>query len=167
MPALWCVNMVVNLHWYSQTFLVVWLVLHILAAEDDLRMMIVGFSLSGLSTGIFLVVRTVYITKTCASHERNIITAIACSCSSFGVLLSHFLGMVLFWRVAIGCSIFIPGIALMLAFFSIETPTWFLLKGRIDKAENNFIKVRGTSEEAAIELKVLLERQTVNKIWEQ
>lgn len=102
-----------------------------LATEDDLRMMIVGFLLSGLSTGIYAIVSNVYVTETCAPRERNIISAIVSSCVSFGILLSHFLGMVFFWRVAIGCSIFIPGIAFMLAFFPTEMPTWFLLKGRI------------------------------------
>lgn len=134
-----------------------------LIISDNIYVLSFGCSILGISSGFITVLLNVYVTEISEPKYRGLISLIASSIITFGIFLSHVLGVICHWKVALGLSTLVPVISLILVFFMVETPSWLMLNERYEEAEKIFYKLRRCTHENQQELKEMLNRKFQNK----
>ncbi|XP_050316291.1 facilitated trehalose transporter Tret1-2 homolog isoform X2 [Anthonomus grandis grandis] len=129
----------------------------------NLEMILMGRFLTGLAAGIVSPATGVYIGETSEPKYRGVLLGAIPLCVSIGLLVSHLLGTFLPWRLGAVIISIIPVLGWVLMTFTPESPTWLAQKGFIEKAENSFQWLRGSSEDAQHELTQMLAKINENR----
>lgn len=118
-----------------------------------------GRVITGLCTGLFSPLCLVYIAEISDPKTRGVMLACIPLAISSGILISHVLGTLFYWKTAAFlCGLF-PAIGFIIMLFSPESPSWLILKGHTREGEETFRKLRGFSAESSDELKVMLQKK--------
>ncbi|XP_065218259.1 facilitated trehalose transporter Tret1-like isoform X2 [Planococcus citri] len=120
--------------------------------------LLAGCVLIGLSAGSHSVVSAVYVGEISEPGFRGLISVQISLGVAVGILISHAQGVLLDWRTALRSSAVLPAIALALvSTFACESPTWLLLKGRVQTAKNVFLRLRNDALNCENELNSLID----------
>ncbi|KAI5706011.1 hypothetical protein M8J76_003056 [Diaphorina citri] len=113
-------------------FMIGWL---LIALAQDVRLLLLGRFISGLSMAMGPSPAIVYITEVARPDLRGALICIGPSITSLGMVIVYALGAVLHWRTVAWLSlayILIPLVASFL--WTPESPVWLLNKGRANQA---------------------------------
>ncbi len=124
--------------------------------------LLLGCFLIGFSAGFNSAVGNIYFAETCEPRLRGLFLGFISTSVSIGILLSHSLGILFYWRTALRISASIPTLSLVLSTFCPESVSWLVLKGRTEQAEKNFFWLRGNSVDNEREFRDLLNRRVEN-----
>ncbi|XP_045495169.1 sugar transporter ERD6-like 6 [Colias croceus] len=80
-----------------------------------------------------------------------------------GVMLGHILSLLMDWRNVALLGLIPSGLACLLPLFWIESPSWLASKGKFDKCEKAFRKLRQDNEDNKLELRHLIEYEKKNQ----
>ncbi|XP_025199002.1 facilitated trehalose transporter Tret1-like [Melanaphis sacchari] len=86
----------------------------------------IGRFLAGLSSGMIGSPSRVYTSEVSQPHLRGMLSAFASVGTSLGVMLEYLIGSILNWDSLAFFNATIPTIALLLAFFIPESPSWLI-----------------------------------------
>jgi len=86
----------------------------------------IGRFLVGLSSGMIGAPSRVYTAEVSQPHLRGVLAAFASVGTSLGVMLEYVFGSLLFWDKLAFINAVFPAVALFLAFFIPESPSWLI-----------------------------------------
>lgn len=110
----------------------------------------------GLGAGSHSVVSSIYIGETAEPRFRGFISVLISLGVTLGILLSHLLGIFLEWRAALRVCSVLPALALALVLFAPESPTWLVLRERVQRAKKTFLWLRNDKLESEKELNTII-----------
>lgn len=114
-----------------------------ISVSPNFSILVFGRLFTGFSMGLLAPACPVYIAETTNPRLRGILLGCISVAASFGNLLAHSTGILLHWRMASLCCGSLNIICFILCFFSPESPTWFLKKGKIEKASTAWKLLKG------------------------
>ena len=124
----------------------------IVTISPNMITLIIGRLLCGLCMGLLGPACPVYIAETTNPRLRGILLGCISVAASAGNLLAHAAGTWLHWRLAsLFCGSFTI-LCFIICFFSPESPTWYLKKGRIEEALNAWRFLRGSTNSKEFEV---------------
>ena len=115
-------------------------------------MLYVGSFLGGYSISITLSAIPMYIGEISQPRIRKFTGSFLVLINNFCFASTYLLGSVLSWRDTISIVATIPFLGFVLFFVCPESPTWYIMKGKYDLANETLTKLRGNNEVAAIEV---------------
>ncbi|CAH1118306.1 unnamed protein product [Phaedon cochleariae] len=146
----------------------------LIAAAQNVTMIIVGRIIVGLATAWGSIPATVYITEIARPDVRGTLVSAAPSLSSIGMVVCFLMGWFLHWRTVAWVAILYASVPIMLLFCIPESPAWLVSRGKIQQAADSlrwFNKYQPQPEnrgESLAELQLsLLQREHQTKLEEQ
>lgn len=133
-----------------------------MSLASNVPVLLLGCCLVGFSAGFNSSSTTVYTAEITEPKMRGLVAIYVSVAAALGILVSHLLGVLLFWRVALAVSLFVPITSFALAIFAPETPSWLILNDRAEEANDTFFWLRGKSKEAEHEFDELQAKRTEN-----
>ncbi|XP_047990669.1 facilitated trehalose transporter Tret1-like isoform X2 [Leguminivora glycinivorella] len=122
-------------------------------------MMIVGRILQGAAGGMMMPLRSVLVSEYCSPHHRGAFLTGVSLAQTAGVLLVHFLGSLITYRMTALVSMSFSFIALLVTVYSPETPSWLAVNRQYDKCRENFIWLRSDEEMPELEKMILASKR--------
>lgn len=116
-----------------------------IAFATNVPLIYAGRIFVGIGAGILGAPARVYTSEVTQPHLRGMLTALASTGISLGVLLQYGFGAFLSWHILAGLSTTIPLLAMILMYFMPETPNYLVSKSRVDKAYKSLAKLRGST----------------------
>lgn len=104
-----------------------------------------GRVLSGLGSGMIGAPARVYTSEVTQAHLRGMLTALASTGISLGILCQYTFGSFLSWRIIAGISTVVPIVATVLMYFMPETPNFLVARAKQEKAVRSLGKLRGST----------------------
>ena len=101
----------------------------------------------GMTNGISDVVSTIYTTENCSPSFRGIIGGLVLVMYFAGILAEFILATYLSYSCAALVNAVISICTLVTIFFGTETPYFLIMKGKYEKAERNYIWLKGGDEQ--------------------
>lgn len=130
-------------------FMVGWIIVE---ASGSFACLLVGRLVTGLCSGMVLVVVPVYLGEVSPPSIRGLLGSCHQLAVTVGILFAYCFGAFLPWNwLAVACSVF-PLIMMVCMSFMPETPRWFLSKGRKDSAAYSLQWLRGAQTDVGREL---------------
>lgn len=125
---------------------------------SDVRSLLAGCALMGLSAGSHAVVSAVYVGEVTEPRFRGIISVQISLGVAAGILAGHAQGVLFAGRTALrGCAV-LPAVALSLVLaFARESPSWLAFNGRVQTARSVFLRLRNEAPTSHAELNSLVE----------
>lgn len=116
----------------------------IITIATNVEMIYAGRLLMGLGSGLVGAPARVYTSEVTQPHLRGMLSAMAASCISFGVLLQYTIGSFASWHILSGVSAVIPTIALVSMCLMPESPNYLMVQSRPEKAAKSLSRLRGS-----------------------
>ncbi|GAB6022454.1 Facilitated trehalose transporter Tret1 [Chamberlinius hualienensis] len=131
-----------------------WLVI---TASYHANMLYVGRGLTGLSSGILLVVIPIYVAETSPANRRGLLLSFHALWLHFGTLWTYIIGAFVSWRWLATIDISLCLFMITCMTFVPETPRWLVLHGRHSEAKMTLIWLRGGRSKNQIKVNEELE----------
>lgn len=132
---------------------------------QNITSLILGECFHGLGTNSLLAVSFLSVTEMVEPKYRNSCLLFYGTVQAFGISLVGILGRLLHWKTVsliMACPVLL---ALPIGLTWPDSPSWLAYKGKFEKCERIFERLRGTGEESKKELKAMVDSQKV--IWRQ
>jgi SP family facilitated glucose transporter-like MFS transporter 1 len=114
-------------------------------------MFIVGRFLVGIPSGMSTAIVPAYLSEISPNSVRGIVTSTFQTAICVGTLIAIIISMPLDtfkgWRWLLGITCFPSVLQLILLFFIVESPSWLIMKGNIDKAKRCIRRLKGIEAE--------------------
>lgn len=126
--------------------------------------LLLGRFVTGFCVGLLSPLMPVYISEITQPTYRGLFLSLQGVTVTFGIFMSHALGIYVKWKmVAVICAT-IPFISYILVAMIPESPSWLLDNEQIDEAAKSFTWFRGYGAEAMDEWQKLVEGQKLSKM---
>lgn len=125
----------------------------------NLQMLLLGRILGGLSVGLMGPACSVYLSEMSEPKYRGLFLGTPSMALSIGILVIHVVGTFLPWRTTALFACSCPILCYVLMSIVPESPSWLLAKGRFDEAAKAFKWLRGCSNEAEQEFRIMIDKQ--------
>lgn len=116
----------------------------VIAIGTNVEMIYAGRLLMGFGSGLVGAPARVYTSEVTQPHLRGMLSAMAASCISFGVLLQYTIGSFASWHILSAVSAVIPTIALITMCLMPESPNYLMVQSRPEKAAKSLSRLRGS-----------------------
>lgn len=116
----------------------------IIAIATNVPMIYIGRLLMGLGSGLVGAPARVYISEVTQPHLRGMLSAMAASCISFGVLLQYTIGSFASWHTLSAISAIVPTVAFISMCLMPESPNYLVAQSRPEKAARSLSRLRGS-----------------------
>ncbi|XP_048000673.1 facilitated trehalose transporter Tret1-like isoform X2 [Leguminivora glycinivorella] len=137
--ALYVVTLILMMGWF------------VVIIATNYEMLLLGMMIQGLSFGMFMPLRSVYIGECCSPRYRGGFLTATVLAQIFGILFVHFTGSLISYHLTALCSISFSLISLILTLYSPESPSWLATIGQHDACRENFLWLRGEDEMPELE----------------
>lgn len=136
----------------------------IFCLSSEIFGLLLGRLVTGFCVGLLSPPVSVYISEITQPSLRGLFLSAQGFTSSFGILMSHALGIFFHWKiVACICSL-MPVLCFILIAIVPESPSWLLEKGRMEKSIKSFTWFRGRNVDSMDEYEKLVDRQKLAKL---
>lgn len=115
----------------------------LMAMSPNFYLLLLGRFIHGHSCASAMVAIPIYTSEISQPEVRKITGAFTLACYTTGFASSLILGALLPWRWAVGVTLSVPVVCIILLFFCPETPVWYLMKDRQEDARNSLERLRG------------------------
>ncbi|KAI4498877.1 hypothetical protein M0802_006052 [Mischocyttarus mexicanus] len=115
----------------------------VMGFAKNIPSLFVGRIVSGFAVGFMAVPSQVLVGETADPGLRGILVGSAFAAYSFGILLIYAFGASFEWNIVAFCGTVLPFLAFISFSFIPESPAWLIRQGKIEKARNALLWLRG------------------------
>ncbi|XP_015180778.1 PREDICTED: facilitated trehalose transporter Tret1-2 homolog [Polistes dominula] len=115
----------------------------VMGLAKNIPTLLCGRIICGVAVGSIAVPSQVFVGETADPGLRGILVGSSFAAYSFGILSVYAFGAFLKWNVVAFCSIVLPILAFFSLMFLPESPIWLIRQGKIEKAKDALLWLRG------------------------
>ena len=109
----------------------------------------------GYAAGSDQIASSSYTGEICHPNTRKFTGTFGALFYTLGYAIMYLLGVFFHWRETLSIIMIWPLVCVIGLYFCPDSPTWLLIKGRTNEATNSMRYLRGTKQDAEIEIKKL------------
>lgn len=117
----------------------------------NFEMLFVARILQGLSIGMMSPLRSSLIGEYTSPKNRGAFLTMVSLSQAFGIFFVHLIGSLLSWQMTALICVFFPFNSLVMTIYCPESPSWLIMKGRVEDCKKVFHWLRGDEEEDELE----------------